>query len=514
MSSPRVFALPGITLTFLALFLASALGYGALWWLDFGAQGGLVSLMTDPNATEALGSFAEVTVGVLGVAITVVAIILELAANRYTPRITELFLRDPVNVGVMGFYIVLTVLTLWITTSLHGDVWPWHMVLALEVLLSAGLLLILPYFAYVFDFLSPGRIVQHLQRTGSQALTGLAGGRQRDLERGRSELLTSVEQLGDIGLSATEQRDKAIGLTALTALAELAIEAVERREQLPAAWFDIRERAAEDQDLVALHREMVELLVERRTWVQMKILRQYQAVFSDALNRNRDINHLIAILTRRVAAAALEKGDGETLDLALRYMNTYLRAAINAVDVRTTYNLFNEYRALGEALVDAGETARVLRVAEHFKFYGQLGFSKSLPFILEIAAYDLGALLEHIHKVGLESHEAVLDVLLDVDREPDDSLAQESALRGVRKAQVKLAVYYLEHGELALARRIYEDMRAELPARLGSIHEELCSIVEREYWEVSDRGVNFDYLVPAHRTHLSTFFGWFPQQRV
>ena len=83
-------------------------------------------------------------------------------------------------------------------------------------------------------------------------------------------------------------------------------------------------------------------------------------------------------------------------------------------------------------------------------------------------------------------------------------------MRGVRKAQVKLATYYLIHDETELARRIFEDMRREPPFRLQSIRDELESIVVPEYWEVSDRGINFDYLPPDRRAKLESFFAWFP----
>jgi hypothetical protein len=30
-----------------------------------------------------------------------------------------------------------------------------------------------------------------------------------------------------------------------------------------------------------------------------------------------------------------------------------------------------------------------------------------------------------------------------------------------------------------------------------------------QYWEFTDRGVNFSYLSPARREHLARFFSWF-----
>jgi hypothetical protein len=58
---------------------------------------------------NAPGSYVPAT-GVLAILITVVAIVLELSATRYTHRVTALFVRDPVNLAVMAFYVLTSVL--------------------------------------------------------------------------------------------------------------------------------------------------------------------------------------------------------------------------------------------------------------------------------------------------------------------------------------------------------------------------------------------------------------------
>ena len=52
-------------------------------------------------------------------------------------------------------------------------------------------------------------------------------------------------------------------------------------------------------------------------------------------------------------------------------------------------------------------------------------------------------------------------------------------------------------------------MKTEVPSRLTSIKEELLQIESKEYWEVIDRGANFDYIEPRRRKKLEEFFGWF-----
>ena len=68
---------------------------------------------------DALGNLPEVVVAILGIAITMVSFILQLAATRYTPRVTEMFFRDRTNLLVMGFFVVSSVHCVWATIMLR-----------------------------------------------------------------------------------------------------------------------------------------------------------------------------------------------------------------------------------------------------------------------------------------------------------------------------------------------------------------------------------------------------------
>ena len=71
----------------------------------------------------------------------------------------------------------------------------------------------------------------------------------------------------------------------------------------------------------------------------------------------RDINYLIAIDTRYIGEAAGAAKDAELVELVFRFMNSYLRATLNARDVRTAYNVLNQYRLLVEPMLRQGRTA-------------------------------------------------------------------------------------------------------------------------------------------------------------
>jgi hypothetical protein len=131
-----------------------------------------------------------------------------------------------------------------------------------------------------------------------------------------------------------------------------------------------------------------------------------------------------------------------------------------------------------------------------------------LAFLTETVAFDLCAVNELAYDVAAESRDALLRIFLEVDKEAEVE-QQESSLRGVRKAQIKLATYYLQKGERDLAERIFRDMRDERPDRLRSIKAELLSVTTNEFWEINDRGGVFEYIDPERRRYIEDFFAWF-----
>jgi hypothetical protein len=110
------------------------------------------------------------------------------------------------------------------------------------------------------------------------------------------------------------------------------------------------------------------------------------------------------------------------------------------------------------------------------------------------------------HQLGA-GDEVLLEQLLNLDQ-PLRARKQEGGLQGIRKAQVKLACYYLQAGEPERARRIARDMRGEPADRLAAIREQLERVESKDFWEIIDRGRNFEFMPPAQRGQLATFFGW------
>lgn len=474
------------------------------------AQGGPFSryFFFDPDhVTDAVVGLGGMVAAVLGIVITVVSIVVQLSAERYT-GVTTMFFRDRTNVAIMAFYVVTCVVGVGVSLSLREDYVPRLTLTVMMAMTVLGLVMMAPYFGYVFRFLEPANIVGRIQRDAAHVARTGAVQEGDGCAEAQAKLLASMEELTDITSNSISGKDKIIASRAVDALKDLALDYSEIKPQAKTRWFDIGEDIQGNPDFVAMDPESLADLVDRRTWVEWKIMRQYLGIYNEALATMRDINYLIAIDTRYIGEAAAKQKDDELVSLVFRYMNSYLRATLNAKDVRTAYNVLNQYRKTVEAMLRLDAPEAALTAVGYMKYYAHVSFDMKLPFVTETVAYDVGAICQLAHELGHEGESEFLRAFLELDR-PSPERVQEQALKGVRKAQVKLAAYYLQAGEEEKAKLIYQDMATEPPERLQAIRSELARVETKDFWEIIDRGRNFEFMPAGQKAKLDQFFDWF-----
>lgn len=468
-------------------------------------------LQFDPGSiTDAISSLAGMTAAVFGIVITVVSIIVQLSADRYT-GVARMFLRDRVNQSVFAFYIVACVAGVWLSVSVHQDYVPRAALLIMMVATTGGLVVMAPYFGYVFWFLEPMNIVSRIRSQAVRTVEKGAGD-ARLCHATQAATLVAMEELTDITSNSISGKDKIIASGAVDALKDFTLAYIQLKPRAAEQWFEIGPGIEDNPDFVAMDRESLRDLVERRTWVEWKVMRQYLGIYNEALAAMRDIDYLIAIDTRYIGEAAAKAKDDELVRLVYRFMNSYIRATLNARDVRTAYNVLNQYRLLTLSMLREGCHDAAIEAVRYMAYYGHTSFDMNLTFVTETVAYDMASLCEHAHELRAPEEERMLQEFLDLDQ-PLRTRSQEKALLGVRKAQAKLAAYYLARGEEAKARHISRDMQAEPPERLLAIRRSLESVTTKDFWEITDRGRNFEYMPPEQRVHLATFFEWLDVRR-
>ncbi len=501
--------LPMATLTTASLLVFSGL-YALDSFLVPAAGVGTVQryVTFDPSSiTDAVSSLAGMMAAVFGIVITVVSIIVQLSADRYT-GVTSMFLRDRVNLAVMGYYVIACVCGVWLSVALKHDYVPRVTLLAMIGATTGGFVLMAPYFGYVFWFLEPKNIIARIRKEAVRLATRASQDTRSEVTaEAQAETLNAMEELTDITSNSISGKDKIIASGAVDALKDFTLEYLRKKPTASDVWFQIGSGIRENPDFVAMDPESLADLERRRTWVEWKVMRQFLGIYNEASGAMRDINYLIAIDTRYIGEAAGQANDAELIELVFRYMNSYLRATLNARDVRTAYNVLNQYRLLIEAMLRQGQTKAALEGVKHMSYYGHVSFDMKITFVTETVAYDVSSLCQYANELGSSVEDDMRALFLELDR-PLRVSSQESALLGVRKAQVKLAAYYLMRGDEYKARLISRDMEHEPVERLASIRRALESVTSKDFWEIIDRGRNFEYMPPAQRACLSKFFSW------
>lgn len=465
----------------------------------------------DPSSiTDAVSSMAGMIAAVFGIVITVVSLIVQLSADRYT-GVARLFLSDRLNLFVMGYYVIACVCGVWLSVAIRHDYVPRAALLGMIGANTLGMVLMGPYFRYVFWFVEPMNIVAKIRSDALRTtLAAFSAEDPQKLVRGQAVTLGAMEELTDITSNSISGKDKIIASGAVDALKDFALEYIKNKPKAAGGWFDIGPHIRENPDFVAMDPESLQDLEQRRTWVEWKVMRQYLGIYNEALANMRDINYLVAIDTRYIGEAAAAEKDGELIQLVYRFMNSYLRAALNARDVRTAYNILNQYRLLVEAMLRHGSAGAAVEGVRHMFYYGHVSFDMKLTFVTETVAYDVSTLCQVASELNLPQEDEILRMFLELDR-PLRVSSQETALLGVRKAQVKLAAYYLSHDSekyVQKARLIAKDMESEPAERLVSIRKALESVTSKDFWEIIDRGRNFEFMPEKQRARLPEFFGW------
>ncbi len=512
-SNPDSKPLIKASLAFSALLLTTL----GLWFLTFSLGNSELKFLSDPltwlsqlesdAAFDTLGNAAEVVAAVLAIAITVVAIIVELAANRYSHLITRLFVHEPVNMAVLGLFVITTIQCVWTAATLVDDqsaaLLPQAGFAITMALVTVSLLALLPYIYFVFTFLSPISIIDRICQNAFKVIQRARAG---DVETSQRKAKDAIDELQDVSRGAIQQGDRGIAMSGVSALTGLIYDYSNIRQSLPENWFRVSDTVAHDADFVALAEDSLRAIEEQKIWLETKVFRQLFALMSQSAGQARDVANLIGINTQEIARD-LGAQNKPLLNLCIRAFNSYLRTTINARDVRSAYYLMNQYRILAEHLLEEGQSETVFDIVGYFRDYGQIAHRLGLSFLLEAAAHDVVQLIERAVAINSDVVDDLIDVLLDLDQEIKEE-GHEDSLLGVRRSQIQLATLFLLLEQPDRARRIAEDLGDERIERLERLREALETDDRPQYWELMDRGANFSYLAPERRPHLETLFDW------
>ncbi len=484
------------------------LGRLADLWLAPNAAAPLVQnwiFVRDPLvARDVILNVLQVVAGIFAIMITVVAIIVQLSATRYTSRVVDLFLADPFNVLIFFVYVVPLIYGYWLCNVLEQGSEARVSVGLYVVLSTISIVVAIPYFQYVFVFLQPRHIIQKIESSIEASLNDAATNPER-IARAQGEVSNSLRQISDIALSSLAQSDIVLAMYCVDSIKQAATFYLRRKAALPGAWFVV-----DANHIVGLSEDVWRELVERRTWLEMELYKQCEITFITSLRKARDVNSYVARGLREMAQAGSDNERLETVELFIKGLNTLITYALSERDIRSAVHVLYQYRLLCESLLH--RPGIVQRMGEHLKYYAHNSLRRGIYFIIDAISYDLRVLIERAFVEAPATAELLLDIFLELDQAAETK-EELTRMRGVRKSQAMLAGFFIRAGRLELAKRIHDDMTAENRAFLASVRAELFATQSKEFWEIEDRGVSFYYVDEPHRPSVNEFFAWLLGER-
>ena len=242
-------------------------------------------------------------------------------------------------------------------------------------------------------------------------------------------------------------------------------------------WYYIPAWIRQSSDFLTLSDEAIADLIARKTWLEWKIFRQYMMLFNESIDLLKEVCYHVAMNTRIIGEGSChpDRGDLYSLDLSIKFFNTYIRSAITKNVVHTVYIVLFQYRKLAESLIIYGKELkrdkskynlgtsledRVLQIAKYMRYYSVEVMNRKLFFLVEVISHDIRYLCELASNLDSVVHDKLLDVFMTVF-DTTDTTAPENAIRGFRRAQVCLATAYLLNNKINFAKKVYEDFADE-----------------------------------------------------
>jgi len=450
-----------------------------------------------PDADAAAWTLALVgTSEGVAIAIVIVVVVLgiQLSADRYSPRVIEIFIGDPLNTGVIALFLGSIVYTIWISTEVKADFVPYVGLYTSVALAFMDFSVLLPYLRHLFGIMRGEMIIGSVHHEASTALR--TAFRTGGTLRLRHEFRESLDQLYDIVLGAGEERDTELCMSALEVLRKLLVEEyIPNKPQLNQVWFRVGH-----EDMLGIAPEVIQEVDSTQTWVEYKVMSHLLSVIGETASFRKEVIHAIAGTTREIAVAAGSRGKDKVVDLAIRFFNTYLRAAINQRAPTFGYAIMSEYRRLATELGERKPELTVV-IAEHLLRYGH--------------AFELGAM----HSAAGTAAEDVVDLTRNVARKHPAAGApmaaqlgryvvelkqgaHRSAFVGALNSVLKLALEALAEGWEPILDPLLAALRELPPDEVDGTLDRMRTTVDWHFWEVSDRVTTFHYVAPELRARI------------
>lgn len=466
-------------------------------------QGLLALLAPDPAGASWTMSLVGTSEGVaIAIVIVVVVLGIQLTADRYSPRIIDIFVRDPLNAAVLALFLGSIIFTIVVSAEVKVDYVPRFGVAAATGLAIVDFAILLPYVRYLFEIMRAETIIGSVEARAERDIRAAARGSEDRAPR--HDLRDALEQIKDIALGSIQEGDTQVCLAAIESLRRLVVDAyLPVKGDIHPAWF-----AVDDQDMPGASDETIAFVDQTRNWLEHSVLSEFVDLIGETPAFRKEVVHAIARATRSIGEAGVARHDEALAAAVVRFFNTYLRASMNQRSPTFAYPIMNQYRSF--ALAAHGQRPQLVRrVAEHLLSYGRSFDAAGMPFIVGTAAEDVAEMARTVSDVDPQQSAELAELLARTLSELAQ-VAQPLVVNGVLKAVLKLALWSLKEDRPRIGAPLAAGVGAVTAQFVEAALGRMETTEEEVFWEVSDRIVAFDWveedlrvLIPRLRVELA-----------
>ncbi len=486
----------GAALTGFALIAVAAMLVVLFGFLDATNYRSIQGFVT-PDPAAAAGTLGLVG-GAEGVTLSIVILVvvfgIQMTSSRYSPRIIGLFTTNPLNALVLGFALASILYTFLVRAEVKTNYVPMWSVAAAEVLAILNFAIVFPYIGYIFAVMRAETLVNSIRRRARHHLAKAVAG--KNIGQRRFDLLTSINQTTDIALGSVQLGDMPVCLLTIGVLGEfLAQDYSKVKKGFGPEWFQIGHA-----ELPGDSDQIVAEVNRAHTWVEYTVLSSFVHLVGLTPAHRKEAVHAIAVATRDIGLAAIERGDPEVAELTVRFFNTYLRAALNQSAPTFASTTMNEYRRLAIGALEwrpdisVEAAAHVLRYGRHFDEAG-------MPAIFGAAAEDVADLAIEARSRDPEVTRRLAMLLVRnlLELIPN---ARPIGLNGLFKAVAKLAFWAMASDSKDVAHILVDGIAAAPPDFVDAALDRMEVMQNGLFWEVNERVVAFDWVEEPLRAEI------------
>jgi len=255
--------------------------------------------------------------------------------------------------------------------------------------------------------------------------------------------------------------------------------------------------------------------------------------------RTRCILQLVRIVCI-IAIESLTQDHTSMTQFSFQFFNSFLKELVpDEKRSATLSGVLFEYRQVAMHLLTLQRFDFVITISRHWKHYSDMAHRHENIKASELIAYDMACLLQLAAQperdkrtsddalMPLKQQEELLSIFLQLDKDEKNKTRDEkSILNGVRKAQMKLAAYYMYSADVMLSKGLAvssrslwlkkdSKMRLAMKIRLDMFVQSpeldltlLCDEmkeVKATSCELQERGFNVEYVPERLHEYLERF---------